>query len=112
MSKQVDRADVDVRRRCVTIGVGNVAQNVPYADAATLAEELRAYARGGSSDARSALVLAAELERRIDGRASSPIGLDSAAELDVLHRVLNVIVYEIGPTMKLYNAISLARRAA
>jgi hypothetical protein len=49
---------------------------------------------------------AATLASGLRARAADP------ASIEALDRVLKTIVYEIGPAMKLYDAIDLARHAA
>ena len=99
----------------VTISVDGTAEKIPAEAAATLADELRAYAdgyRGVCNDPKAARSLAAAIDDRLNRRGRGAIEINSDADLEVLHHVLNAIVYEIGPAMKLYNAVDMAIRAA
>jgi len=99
----------------VTFLVGGDEARLPGADAAVLAEELRRYAagfRGPVEDPRAALSLAEEIDRGRASRAGVPITVSDVAAIDALHRVLNAIVHELGPAMKLYGAVDAAKRVA
>ncbi len=99
----------------VTICVRDTALKIPPADARELVEELHAYAagyRGDYAHPAAARELADAIEDRIAKRVRGSLVLDDDQALDALHTALNAIVAEIGPAMKLYNAVDMARRAA
>ena len=99
----------------VTISVDGTIEKIPAKAAATLADELRAYAdgyRGACEDPEVARSLASAIDDRLNRRGRGAIEISSNTELEVLRHVLNAIVYEIGPAMKLYNAVDMALRAA
>jgi hypothetical protein len=93
----------------VTICVQDSAQKIPNDDAAMLVRELRHYAsgdRGNIETPDAAIALADAIDDRLAGRAKGSVTVDA------LHRVLNAIVHDIGPAMKLYSAVDAALRAA
>ncbi|HZT91776.1 MAG TPA: hypothetical protein VFA05_07045 [Gaiellaceae bacterium] len=99
----------------VTICVGDEQHDIPADDAATLAEQLRLYAdgfRGEISDPAAARNLADEIGETLARKREGPIRVDDLASLDALHTVLNSIVHEVGPAMRLYSAVVGARRRA
>jgi hypothetical protein len=99
----------------VTICVRDTALKIPMATARDLAEELQAYAAGHRGDypnPAAARALAEAISDRVAKRVRGPLTLANDETLDALHTALNAIVDEIGPAMKLYNAVDMARRAA
>ena len=90
-------------------------QELPEAAAITLAHELHAYSdgfRGDCDDPWPAEALAAAIEQRLTDPSRGPIVVSETDDLDALHRALNATVHEVGPEMRLYNAVDMARRGA
>jgi len=100
----------------VTIQVGNVSQELPSADAASVVEELRAIGdgyRGDYATPEVAYNLASTIEDRLDVGDDDPVTLldtDNDA-LDAIQRALNSVVHEVGPAMQLHNVVDTARRS-
>jgi hypothetical protein len=97
----------------VTICVGSDEETIPAEDAAALAEQLRLYGtgfRGEVEDPTAAFALADAIDDRIVARSETPIRVDGQDALDALHTVLNAVIHELGPAMKLYNAVAAARQ--
>jgi hypothetical protein len=101
----------------VTICVGGLDQFLPGAEAVTLIEQLRSYARGyrGGTvvDPASVFALADAIEQQLTSGEARPISVASSPVLDALAAVLNAIVHQVDdPAMRLYAAVTTARAAA
>jgi hypothetical protein len=99
----------------VTICVAGEEHAIPGEDAAALAEQLRLYGtgfRGEVDDPGAALALADAIDARIQSRSREPIRVGDQDALDALHTVLNAVIHEPGPAMKLYGAVAAARQQA
>ena len=98
----------------VTIRIGDIVQELPSADAASVAEELRAIGdgyRGDYATPHVAYELADALEDSLDVGDNEPITVSDLDTLEALQRALNSVVRDVGPAMQLHNAVDMARRA-
>ncbi|HEY0416283.1 MAG TPA: hypothetical protein VGC78_07845 [Gaiellaceae bacterium] len=98
----------------VTLKIGGVLQELPDADAASLAEELRAIGdgyRGDYASSEVAYAVADAIEDRLDVGDDEAISVNDPEALEALQRALNSVVHEVGPAMQLHNIADMARRS-
>ena len=99
----------------VAFRVGDVTYELPAADAASVAEELRAIGdgfRGDYASADIAYAMSDAIEDRVDVGDDEPITVIDPDALEALQRALNAVVHEVGLAMQLHNAVDMARRVA